>query len=183
MNPKQPTQLKAIQHLRNLTGLSLAACASALERSAFDVEKAQQLLRAEGQKPISSDSTTGEGVIGCYLHHNKQLGALVELLALPENWNGYGAQVIERPVVPVVLNFLAYVFAEGTPPLPDLVPTIDGGVQLEWHVGGFDLEVEFSPRTGVRAYFCDEAAGEEWEVPALSNPDRLGRALTRLRDQ
>lgn len=108
---------------------------------------------------------------------------LTELLALPENWNGYGAQVIERPVVPVVLNFLAYVFAEGTPPLPDLVPTIDGGVQLEWHVGGFDLEVEFSPRTGVRAYFCDEAAGEEWEVPALSNPDRLGRALTRLRDQ
>lgn len=79
MNPKQPTQLKAIQHLRNLTGLSLAACASALERSAFDVEKAQQLLRAEGQKPISSGSTTGEGVIGCYLHHNKQLGALVEL--------------------------------------------------------------------------------------------------------
>lgn len=108
---------------------------------------------------------------------------LAELLALPENWNGYGARAVEWQVVPVVLNFLADVFADGEPPFPDLVPTVDGGVQVEWHVGGFDLEVEVSPKTGVRAYFCDEAAGEEWEGSALSNLDLLGRAVTRLRDQ
>lgn len=108
---------------------------------------------------------------------------LDELLALPENWNGYGAAAIEPRVVPVVLNFLAEVFVEGHAPLPDLVPTADGGVQVEWHVGGFDLEVEVSPKSGLRAYFYDEASEEEWEGSALTNLDLLGRAVTRLRDQ
>lgn len=72
-------RIKILQQLRNETGLSLGGCKSALDRSNYDLEKAKNLLRTEGQKPIASGTTVGEGVIGSYVHHNKQLAAIVEL--------------------------------------------------------------------------------------------------------
>lgn len=72
--------LKLIQQLRLETGLGLAEIKSALDRSKWDAEKAKLLLRSEGKKPLASGIVTGEGVVGYYLHHNNQLGAMVELL-------------------------------------------------------------------------------------------------------
>jgi len=72
-------RIKVLQQLRAETGLSLASCKSALDRSNYDLEKAKNLLRAEGQKSIASGVIVGEGVIGSYVHHNKQLAAIIEL--------------------------------------------------------------------------------------------------------
>lgn len=74
-----PENIQILQKLRAETGLSLAACKSALDRSNHDLEKAKHLMRTEGQKSITSNVAVGEGVIGSYVHHNKQLAAIIEL--------------------------------------------------------------------------------------------------------
>ncbi|RJR13786.1 elongation factor Ts [Candidatus Parcubacteria bacterium] len=68
-----------LRQLRNDTGLSLANCKSALDKAAYDLEAAKKILRSEGLKPIASGTSASEGTIGYYIHHNKQIGVIVEL--------------------------------------------------------------------------------------------------------
>jgi hypothetical protein len=49
-------------------------------------------------------------------------------------------------------------------PIPDIVPTPTGGLQLEWHTAGIDLEVEIGPEGHISACYEDAADPEaEWE--------------------
>lgn len=114
---------------------------------------------------------------------DRALSKLSELLELPENWNGYGARAVDPRVVPTVLNLLVEILATGDPPFPDLIPTVDGGVQMEWHTEALDFEIEVSPTNEVRAYYCDEEAGDEWEGELFSKTDDFVRAVSRLRDR
>jgi hypothetical protein len=66
--------------------------------------------------------------------------AAERLLALKENWDSYGAPIISKIAVDAALQ-LRNVLA--TTPL--FVPMSDGGVQLEWHSQGFDVELEIEP--------------------------------------
>ncbi len=71
-----------IKELRELTGISIMQCKKALEEAGGDKEKALGLLLKK-----SSDIATkkgerelGAGIIGSYIHSNKLVGAMVELL-------------------------------------------------------------------------------------------------------
>lgn len=52
---------------------------------------------------------------------------------------------------------------------PAIVPTPLGGLQLEWHVRGIDLEVEVSPSGRVTVVYEDITSGDEWdgELPVV----------------
>ena len=41
-------------------------------------------------------------------------------------------------------------------PRPAVVPTVKGGVQLEWHANGLDLEIEISPDSGGSIFYEHE---------------------------
>lgn len=60
-----------------------------------------------------------------------------ELLALRDNWDSYGSRAIPHAAVDGALRLRAAVATE-----PIMVPTNGGGVQLEWHNRGFDVELE-----------------------------------------
>src|SRR6476659_749758 len=66
---------------------------------------------------------------------------LQTLLALPPNWNSYGARTIQPDVVQATSSLLHDIARDDTPQ-PAIVPTVRGGVQLEWHTRGVDLEIE-----------------------------------------
>ena len=68
------------------------------------------------------------------------------------------------------LTILAKILDSRTPP-PSVVPTWDGGVQVEWHRNGVDLEIEISP-TGEAEYFF-ASPDEEREGPAWDQIERL----------
>jgi hypothetical protein len=87
------------------------------------------------------------------------------LLALGDNWNGYGEQAIHEDAVKRAVNVLDIVGVDG--PRPDVVPTAAGGVQLEWEGAGFEIEVEIPP-FGPASVFVLDSSGEEWEVRAGS---------------
>jgi elongation factor Ts len=71
-----------IKLLREKTGVSYSLCKKALEESNNDLDKAEKLLIQWGGEKIieKTDKKTAYGSIFTYLHHNKQVAAMVEIL-------------------------------------------------------------------------------------------------------
>lgn len=66
-----------------------------------------------------------------------------DLTALAVGWDGYQARSIDAGMALQVVSFLldhAYLPV----PEPSIVPLADGGIQIEWHEHGIDLEISFS---------------------------------------
>lgn len=99
--------------------------------------------------------------------------------ALESNWDGYGAKRIDPSVVKPLVEILQ-VLRSTTPP-PQLVPSPRGGVQLEWHQRGFDLEIEVLPDGALSCYFCDNSKDEDWDEDAIRIDDpRIADAIDKL---
>jgi hypothetical protein len=66
--------------------------------------------------------------------------ALVRFANLTPGWDSYHAPPIRRDAGHFALEVLQGVMRPRTPP-PQVVPSSSGGIQLEWHQKGIDLEV------------------------------------------
>lgn len=93
------------------------------------------------------------------------LQRVIQLHALPKNWDGYSAE----PVNDSVITFALVVINNAmrlTTPAPQIVPMSNGGLQLEWHQKGWDLELSIDQPLKCELYFRDRASGEEqyWEL-------------------
>ncbi len=71
-----------IKQLRDSTGLSLGQIKKALDEAGGDETKAREILKAQGIAVAAKKSSreVKEGVIDSYIHANKKLGAMVEVL-------------------------------------------------------------------------------------------------------
>lgn len=63
------------------------------------------------------------------------------LLSLGPDWNGYG----ERPVHRSAINRAIAILGVIGGPCPDLAPTWDGGVHIEWYDSGIGVELIVPP--------------------------------------
>lgn len=99
---------------------------------------------------------------------------LAQLPNLPEGWGGPGVPRIGPSFIESAIGLLACVMNSDTP-APSIVPTYSGGIQLEWHRGGIDLEVELLSPSRFAVTFQDAAMGQEWDV-------ELGDAVHQLQD-
>lgn len=63
------------------------------------------------------------------------------LLSLERDWDSYGAERISADSALNALWLLLQVMDTKTP-MPSIVPVANGDVQIEWHTGGVDLEVD-----------------------------------------
>ena len=91
-----------------------------------------------------------------------------ELRVLENDWDSYEAIKPRKTTLDFALSFvrgLCSVFSshEIEPPVPFIAPTRDGGVQLEWHVGERELELEI-PEKG-RFKYLWVSDDEESEGP------------------
>ncbi len=82
------------------------------------------------------------------------------LLSLPEGWDSHGARHVDPDIAEAAIQLLREVSQLTTPP-PAVVPTVRGGIQIEWHTGGIDLEIEFTSPT--RMHVAYEKGEEEYE--------------------
>ncbi|MHB8830624.1 MAG: translation elongation factor Ts [Patescibacteria group bacterium] len=76
------TDMKLVAELREKTGAGMMACKKALDLANGDMEKALEELRKMGEIKAAqktAERTTAEGLIATYLHHNKKMGAMLEL--------------------------------------------------------------------------------------------------------
>lgn len=100
------------------------------------------------------------------------------LTALARGWNSYGAPPVEADCALQAVEFLLGV-AQPHVPSPTIVPLTDGGIQVEWHQGGIDLEISFSDfESGV--YIEDREGGAAVELPLADAPGVLARFAARL---
>jgi hypothetical protein len=67
-------------------------------------------------------------------------GRLNDLAGLPRGWDGYASRPVSFTCAQFTANLLEQIFVEGVP-APALVPTGEGGVQIEWHRNGYDVEI------------------------------------------
>src|SRR5437899_6768215 len=70
-----------VKALRDATGAGMMDSKRALEATNGDLEKAKDWLRQKGMAKAGTKSarTAREGIIATYVHHNHQLGVLLEL--------------------------------------------------------------------------------------------------------
>jgi hypothetical protein len=107
------------------------------------------------------------------------LNALVEALALPDNWDSYGAYRVDLKCFEPALQALRLAMRGDTLP-PTVVPTVRGGIQFEWHTRGIDLEIEISPTGHPYVSYVNRRDETEWEGELNFNLGRLRDVMLRL---
>jgi len=74
--------LNLIKELREETAVSVSDCKEALEEAKGDKERAKEILKKKGLDLAGKKSSreTCQGVVASYIHPNKKVGVLLELL-------------------------------------------------------------------------------------------------------
>jgi len=103
----------------------------------------------------------------------------VDLLTLSTNWDSYGAGAIDSKLVHGAVNFINGLLGPATP-APRVVPLSSGGLQLEWHRQGIDLEVVFDRND--KPFFCyrNRVSKEESEHELPENSALLRSIIAHL---
>lgn len=101
------------------------------------------------------------------------------LLNLPENWDGYGAPRVNWECVMAAFSLILPPNVIHETPAPQFVPTNQGGIQVEWHLDGYDLEVIFDPNEQPR-YYHVRADGVEIEGEVAEDPSLVGSLIRAL---
>ncbi len=104
---------------------------------------------------------------------------LNELLGLGEGWDGRRAGPITDAAVQGTIDVLAALMNETSAP-PQLFPLPDGGLQVEWHVGGNDIEVEID--AGGEAHVLAETADGATVAEGVVHRGEIDARLVAARD-
>jgi hypothetical protein len=103
-----------------------------------------------------------------------------ELRRLPENWYSYGGTPPSRRALKEA-DVFATSFDRPFLPVAQIVPTSGGGVQLEWHCGGWDVEVEIAPDAAEVTVGYARNGSDQWnEGDYLDHAARLYEVLDEM---
>lgn len=103
---------------------------------------------------------------------------MAELVALPRGWDSRNASPVSYTALRRTIEFLLEYVADGID-CPVVVPTVRGGLQLEWHNNGVDVEVEVGSDGHVSCLAEDRSSEEPVEVGLAGNEEWIGRWLKR----
>ncbi len=108
--------------------------------------------------------------------------SITELVNLPQGWDGYNGLPVRPEVAVHARRFMAAI-GECTQLAPDVVPLSDGGLQLEWFVGGYEVEVVIAPDGTAHVYFECTKDGRIKEIPLGDSLDieEIGPFFRELR--
>jgi hypothetical protein len=101
---------------------------------------------------------------------------LEELSKLKRGWDGENAAAPTTHALLIALLVLAQTMAADTI-APAIFPTPSGGLQLEWHQSGVDIEIYIGSDGDVAAWGAE--GPREWEEDFFSR-SRLSKELSRL---
>jgi hypothetical protein len=88
---------------------------------------------------------------------------LFKLTQLPQGWDGYSASPIRRDTGFFALEVLNKI-VRGRTPIPQVVPSSVGGIQLEWHEKNIDLELHIVEPYKAELWFQDHSRPQEEPV-------------------
>ena len=111
----------------------------------------------------------------------RALDRACELQQLPRGWNSYGAEPVSDAAFRQTIEFLTAYVVRGIAG-PVLVPTVRGGLQLEWHRRAVDIEVEVGPDGSVSWCAEDRRSGQEDEAVLTGHEGTVRAWLRRASD-
>jgi hypothetical protein len=94
-------------------------------------------------------------------------------------WDGYAAPPVKWDAGMFALNVLNSVMQNRTP-LPQVVPTPVGGLQLEWHEKNIDLEIHVTAPYEIELWFQDHLTGDMVSVELTSDLSPIQTAIQTL---
>ena len=83
-----------------------------------------------------------------------------------------GGPSVQPAAADQLIELLSMILNHDTPP-PSVVPTWEGGIQVEWHRNGVDFEIEAGPSGNIDFFFKD--SDTECEGPAKDSIQALRR--------
>lgn len=115
------------------------------------------------------------------LRYATRLQELIDAGVGAPDWNGHGAKPLQREAVALGVRVLGSLLhgAEHRP-FPWIVPTFRGGLQLEWHQPGTDLELDIDPNGSVEVLFTDHAEQKDWDGTLTEREWDVHAVLDRL---
>jgi len=107
----------------------------------------------------------------------------IELLArladLEDDWDGHGSPAPDDSTLGASLHVLHRFMAFTASP-PSVGATADGGVQFEWHQGGWDIEVEVQPDGNTIAWGQEVDGPGSFYGPIDDCADDLTHTLSKI---
>ena len=100
----------------------------------------------------------------------KSIAEIRRLLWLPAGWDSFQGQPVDPVTAARSLELLVNL-SQDDMPAPQFIPAQRGGVQLEWHRRGIDLEIELQTSGRIAAMFEDTWESVEWERDVTINND------------
>jgi hypothetical protein len=104
---------------------------------------------------------------------------LREIYRLPARWDSYQAKRVPPDTGAFAYQVLVEVLRPGTP-MPAVVPTPSGGVQLDWHEKGIDVELHVMRPYCCELWYSDRQTGEELEAAITIDLSPLARPIELL---
>lgn len=102
-----------------------------------------------------------------------------ELTALPRGWDGYAGCPVSFNCAQFAANLIERLFVSSLP-APQMVPGNDGTLQIEWHIGQYDIEIDVLAPYDVVAARYDLVSGASEEIGLQSDFSPLGAWLSEL---
>ena len=133
------------------------------------------VIRKSGQE-ISAEIHPGRAMPRSFVN---TVEAILDLLTLPAGWNSYSAKPIALRTAVRAIRLLAELLGPDTPQ-GAVVPTVRGGIQLEWHTKGVNIEVYVESSDEVSFFAEDIGGGETVEEPLAGHEDELRSWLQRI---
>ena len=106
-------------------------------------------------------------------------GRLGYLTSLPLGWDGYAGQPVSPNVAQFAAKLIEHLFTDAVP-APQLVPGSDGTLQLEWHLNGYDIEIDVLAPFDIVATRYDHISDVEDEIEVQSDFSELMRWVIAL---
>lgn len=115
----------------------------------------------KGQTGVSPVASSGASHHGGWV---KQLRSkLDKYTSFPRNWNGCDGLPVSQAVADFSVQLLNQLYRADIP-CPSIVPGEDGSMQIEWHCGDYDVELDVLAANKVDAWRENEATGREDEI-------------------
>jgi len=105
--------------------------------------------------------------------------SILELRDLHANWDGHGAAAIDRDTLDFAVELFGRLAMPLTP-VPSVVPTVAGGVQLEWHTLAHHVELEIEGRDRFSLFMAPRDLQQEPEYFASNDVSEARSGLARV---
>lgn len=95
-----------------------------------------------------------------------------EVVSLPIGWDGYGGVPVSFTTAQFAAQMIERLCVANVP-APSIVPGSDGSLQIEWHSGGFDIELDVQEPLKVEAYRLNQETNDAEELDIESDFRRI----------